>query len=95
MACVQARERLSLTVRDIIREREQNNSRHGEGNFLDVIMAKQGLSYEERVSIVLDILLAGYETTATLIALIVYFLANAPDVFDQLKVSLILFSVCT
>ncbi|XP_031260150.1 cytochrome P450 724B1-like isoform X3 [Pistacia vera] len=82
---VKARERLSLTVREIIREREQDISRHREGDFLDVILAKRSLSYEETVSVVLDLLLGGYETTATLIALIVYFLGHAPDVFERLK----------
>ncbi|KAJ0113604.1 hypothetical protein Patl1_02881 [Pistacia atlantica] len=82
---VKARERLSLTVREIIREREQDISRHREGDFLDVILAKRSLSYEETVSVVLDLLLGGYETTATLIALIVYFLGHAPNVFERLK----------
>lgn len=70
----------------IIREREQNISRDREGDFLDVIMAKQSLSYEETASVVLDLLLGGYETTAILIALIVYFLGHAPKVFERLKV---------
>ncbi|XP_031260148.1 cytochrome P450 724B1-like isoform X1 [Pistacia vera] len=82
---LKASERLSLTVKEIIREREQDISRHREEDFLDVILAKRGLSYEETVSIVLDILRAGHRTTATLIALIVYFLANAPNVFQRLK----------
>lgn len=58
------------------------------GDFLDVILSKQRLSNEEIVSIVLDILLGGYETTSTLIGLIVYFLGHAPDAFENLKVSL-------
>lgn len=60
--------------------------RAGEGDFLDVILKKRSLSEEETVSIVLDIMLGGYETTATLLALIVYFLAHAPAVFQKLKV---------
>ncbi|KAK7826580.1 cytochrome p450 90b1 [Quercus suber] len=37
------------------------------------------------VSIVLDILLGGYETTATLMSLIVYFLGQAPNALENLK----------
>ncbi|KAL9454714.1 hypothetical protein AB3S75_010174 [Citrus x aurantiifolia] len=82
---VKARARLSRTVREIIRERQHENMRAGEGDFLDVILKKRSLSEEETVSIVLDIMLGGYETTATLLALIVYFLAHAPAVFQKLK----------
>ncbi|KAL3723054.1 hypothetical protein ACJRO7_035268 [Eucalyptus globulus] len=42
-------------------------------------------SAAEMVSIVLDILLGGYETTATLMALIVFFLAHEPASLLQLK----------
>ncbi|KAH9791073.1 cytochrome P450 724B1 [Citrus sinensis] len=85
---VKARARLSRTVREIVRERQHENMRAGEGDFLDVILKKRSLSEEETVSIVLDIMLGGYETTATLLALIVYFLAHAPAVFQKLKVIL-------
>lgn len=54
--------------------------------FLDVILAKQNLTDEEKVSVVLDILQGGYETTATLLALIVYFPGHEPNAFDKLKV---------
>ena len=57
-----------------------------EEDFLEVILAKENLSEEEKMSIVLDILLGGYETTATLMGLIVYFISHAPLVFQKLKV---------
>lgn len=91
-----ARERLSSTVKDIINERlvivvkkghgHHNNDEEVVEDFLDVVLAKKDLSEEERLSVVLDILLGGYETTATLMALIVYFVSHAPHVFDKLKV---------
>ncbi|KAF3444540.1 hypothetical protein FNV43_RR14232 [Rhamnella rubrinervis] len=87
---VKARARLSSTVKEIIRKREKRNDDHeglntkGE-DFLDVILSKQSLSDEEMVSIALDILLGGYETTSTLMALIVYFLGHAPNAFQKLK----------
>ncbi|KAH7532425.1 hypothetical protein FEM48_Zijuj04G0018400 [Ziziphus jujuba var. spinosa] len=84
---VKARERLSSTVKEIIEKRERGNAgvaNEGE-DFLDVILSKQKLSDEEMVSIVLDILLGGYETTSTLMALIVYFLGHSPNSFQTLK----------
>lgn len=85
---LQARARLSATVREIIKERKKEKLGLEEGDFLDIILSKGSLSDEETVSIVLDILLGGYETTATLMALIVYFLAHAPDALEKLKVTL-------
>ncbi|TXG54752.1 hypothetical protein EZV62_020008 [Acer yangbiense] len=85
---VKARARLSSTVREIIKEREKGSVDEvliREGDFLDVILSKGGLMDEEIVSIVLDILLGGYETTATLISLIVYFLGHSPIAFQTLK----------
>ncbi|KAK6267256.1 hypothetical protein QUC31_018093 [Theobroma cacao] len=84
-SAVKARARLSATVREIIKERKKEKLGLEEGDFLDIILSKGSLSDEETVSIVLDILLGGYETTATLMALIVYFLAHAPDALEKLK----------
>lgn len=67
----------------LLREREEED-------FLDVILSKQNLTDEEIVSIVLDIMLGGYETTATLMSLIVYFLGHAPFAFHKLKVTVTL-----
>lgn len=88
---LQARARLSSTVKEIIKKREKGNvvvGNKGSEDFLDVILSKQKLSDEEMVSIVLDILLGGYETTSTLMALIVYFLGHSPNAFQTLKVSI-------
>eukprot|EP00257_Ricinus_communis_P020315 XP_015579520.1 cytochrome P450 724B1 [Ricinus communis] len=83
---VKARARLSSSVREIIKERELNKTVGlTKGDFLDMILSKRRLTEEETVSIVLDILLGGYETTATLISLIVYFLGHAPAAFQSLK----------
>ncbi|KDP46385.1 hypothetical protein JCGZ_10225 [Jatropha curcas] len=83
---VKARARLSSTVKEIIKEREKENVMKSEkGDFLDVILSNRKLKDEEIVSIVLDILLGGYETTSTLISLIVYFLGHAPAAFQRLK----------
>lgn len=86
-SAVKARARLSATVKDIIRERAKKNSgvEKEKGDFLDVILSKHDLSDTETTSIVLDIVLGGYETTATLLSLIVYFLAHSPNAFEKLK----------
>lgn len=56
------------------------------GDFLNVILSKPNLSDEERMSLTLDIMFGGYETTAKLLSLVVYFLAQAPKSLERLKV---------
>ncbi|RDX89799.1 Cytochrome P450 724B1, partial [Mucuna pruriens] len=84
---LQARIRLSAIIKDIILERRKcNNVKPVEGgDLLNVIMTKQNLSDEEMVSIVLDLLFGGYETTAKLLSLIVYFLGGASNTLQRLK----------
>lgn len=84
----QARIRLSAIIKDIIIERRKcNNVRPMQGgDLLNVILSKKNLSDEEMVSIVLDLLFGGYETTAKLLSLIVYFLGGASNALESLKV---------
>ncbi|WCJ27935.1 Cytochrome P450 724B1 [Euphorbia peplus] len=83
---VKARERLSRTVKEIIQQRRiNNNNNNRKEDFLQVILSKGQLSDDEIVSIMLDILLAGYETTSTLISLILYFVAHSPLAFQSLR----------
>lgn len=71
----------------MIKQREQEMKKGlREEDFLDVIMSNEDLNYEEKVSIVLDILLGGFETSATLLSLVVYFLAKSPNDLQKLKV---------
>ena len=65
---------------------EEMNKALREEDFLDVLMSSEDLNYEEKVSIVLDILLGGFETRATLLSLVVYFLAKSPSLLQKLKV---------
>lgn len=68
-------------------EREQRNVGVIEGgDFFAAMMSNGGLSFEEKLSIILDLLLGGYETTATLLSLVVYFLGHAPNALETLKV---------
>ncbi|KAK7293506.1 hypothetical protein RJT34_16373 [Clitoria ternatea] len=80
---VKARKKLSSIIQDIILEK-----RKGEpvgGDLLNVILSKPNLSDEEIVSIVLDILFGGYETTTKVLSLIVYFLGGASNALERLK----------
>jgi hypothetical protein len=59
------------------------------GDFLDVILSKRCLlNRDEIVSLVLDLMLGGYETTATLMSLIVYFLGHSPNALQKLEVKI-------
>ncbi|KAL2320190.1 hypothetical protein Fmac_029159 [Flemingia macrophylla] len=84
---LKARIRLSAIIKDIITERRKcNNVKPMEGgDLLNVILSKQNLSDEEMVSLVLDLLFGGYETTAKLLSLIAYFLGGAPNVLETLR----------
>lgn len=62
----------------------------GKGDPFDEILMKEDLiSDVEKVSILLDLLLAGYETTSGLLSLLVYFLAQSPQALQTLKVKTI------
>lgn len=54
-------------------------------DFLDILLAHKDLSMEERHSLVVDILFGGYETTSSLISIIVMFLSDNPKALNALK----------
>ncbi|KAL6650876.1 hypothetical protein ACP70R_009801 [Stipagrostis hirtigluma subsp. patula] len=81
---VQARERISSTVKGIIEERRSAGSCK-KGDFLDVLLSSNELSDEEKVSFVLDSLLGGYETTSLLISMVVYFLGQSAEDLNLVK----------
>lgn len=64
-----------------------SSSSSSRGDFLDGILEKEKLNDEERIGILLDLLLGGYETTSGLMALILYFLWQAPKALQQLRVT--------
>lgn len=55
------------------------------GDFLHEILLNGELNDEETVSVVMDLLFAGYETTAGLLAVLLYFLAKSTKVLEQLR----------
>ncbi|KAG8082319.1 hypothetical protein GUJ93_ZPchr0014g46966 [Zizania palustris] len=81
---VQARERISRTVKGIIEER-RNAGSSKKVDFLDVLLSSNELSDEEKVSFVLDSLLGGYETTSLLISMVVYFLGKSAQDLELVK----------
>lgn len=86
----QARERISSTVKGIIKERRSAGSWNKQGDFLDVLLSSNELSDEEKVSFVLDSLLGGYETTSLLISMVVYFLGQSAQDLDLVKVTIVM-----
>jgi cytochrome P450 family 724 subfamily B1 len=56
--------------------------------FVDVLLSNNEMSQDDKVTFVLDTLLAGYETTYLLTSMLVYFLAKSPKYVEQLKVQL-------
>lgn len=81
---VQARKRISSTVKGIIEERRKTGSCKKD-DFLNVLLSTNELSDEEKVSFVLDSLLGGYETTSLLISMVVYFLGQSATDLDLVK----------
>ncbi|XP_073119524.1 cytochrome P450 724B1-like [Henckelia pumila] len=88
---VQARYRISSTVKAIIEERRRRNAQDCskkmlQGDFLELLLCNDTLSEDEKVSFVLDSLLGGYETTSLLLAMVLFFITQTPSAVDQLKV---------
>lgn len=54
---------------------------------MDVLLTHEHLSEEEILSLVLDLLLGGYETTSIFIATAVKFLSDHPRALDELRVN--------
>lgn len=90
---LQARSRISSTIKAIIEERRRKHVVDGDGkknDFLEILLCVDTLSEEEKVSFVLDSLLGGYETTSLLMAMVVFFIGQSQTAFDRLKVILLL-----
>ncbi|XWS31117.1 hypothetical protein CRYUN_Cryun23aG0050200 [Craigia yunnanensis] len=84
---VQARSRISSTVKAIIEERRRNPDENSKkrSDFLEILLSVDTLSEDEKVSFVLDSLLGGYETTSLLMSMVVHFLSHCPTALQQLK----------
>ncbi|KAH7841926.1 hypothetical protein Vadar_013176 [Vaccinium darrowii] len=83
---IKARVRLYSTLGEIIKEKEKRDVGIKKGDFIGEMLQKGNLSDEEKVSLAIDILLAGFEATPGVLSLVVYFIAQSPCVLKQLKV---------
>lgn len=90
MTSLQARIRISSTVKAIIEERRRNGGNScKKSDFLEILLCVDTLSEDEKVSFVLDSLLGGYETTSLLMSMLVFFLHRSPTAVQQLKVKIL------
>ena len=83
----QARRKISLTLEEIMDERwKGDDGSFRKSAFIDGLIANSELSHDDKVTFVLDSLLAGYETTSVLLSMLVYFVGQSPQCLEQLKV---------
>ncbi|XP_058111657.1 cytochrome P450 724B1-like [Magnolia sinica] len=85
---MQARARISSTVKAIVEERRskgEDSAGNKKSDFLEILLSANSLSEDERVSFVLDSLLGGCETTSLLMALAVLFLGQSPAALQELR----------
>ncbi|KAG0455139.1 hypothetical protein HPP92_024431 [Vanilla planifolia] len=66
-----------------MREKEEKEKK----DFLDMLLADENLAEENVLSLMLDLLLGGYETTAMLIAIAVKYLSENPEMLNELKLT--------
>uniref|UniRef100_A0A1S3YJY2 Cytochrome P450 724B1-like n=1 Tax=Nicotiana tabacum TaxID=4097 RepID=A0A1S3YJY2_TOBAC len=83
---LKARTRISSTLKQVVKDRKKRKDlRINELAIFNENLFKEHLTDVEKVSILQDILLAGYETTSGLLSLLVYFLAQSPKALHYLK----------
>ncbi|PKU66874.1 cytochrome P450 724B1 [Dendrobium catenatum] len=82
---IKARHRISDILRGIMRRRaEQLNINNGV-DFLAILLADDNVTEENVLSLTIDLLLGGYETTAMLLAVLVKHLTANPSIMEELK----------
>ncbi|GLJ05290.1 hypothetical protein SUGI_0015460 [Cryptomeria japonica] len=81
---LKSRSRILSTLKGMIHQRRNGNDVLS-GDFLDSLITNTNLSDEEILNLVMDLIFGGYETTSTLIALILKFLTECPKALQQIK----------
>ncbi|OIT19142.1 cytochrome p450 724b1 [Nicotiana attenuata] len=85
----QARTRIASTLKQVLNDRKKRKdlgiNELAKEDIFNENLLKGHLSDVEKVSILQDLLLAGYETTSGLLSLLVYFLAQSPQALQYLK----------
>lgn len=83
---LQAKQRILSSVQNILEERSRQGSHYKpSGDFLDILMASNSVKIHEKLSLVLDMLLAGHETTYLLLSIIIHRLDDSQLALQQLK----------
>ncbi|XXG57082.1 hypothetical protein AAC387_Pa03g4328 [Persea americana] len=85
---IHAQYRIKAITKSLLQQRKgRGEAKEDEGkmDFLDVLLAHDHLSEEEILSLVMDLLLGGYETTSIFIAIVVRFLSDHPKALDELR----------
>ncbi|XXG60196.1 hypothetical protein AAC387_Pa04g2161 [Persea americana] len=85
---IHARHRIKVIMESLIQQREGRGEAKWDElkmDFLDVLLAHGHLSKEEIVSVVMDLLVGGQETTTMFIATVVKFLSDHPRALEQLR----------
>ncbi|OIT05729.1 cytochrome p450 724b1 [Nicotiana attenuata] len=86
---LKARTRISSTLKQVLEDRKKREELGINGlakeDIFNENFLKGHLSDAEKVSILQDLLLAGYETTSGLLSLLVYFLVQSPQALQYLK----------
>lgn len=80
---VKSKSQILSTLKTLVDRRRNEGIQRGD--FLDMLLTSTSLGDDEILSLVLDLLLGGYETTAVLIAMVVKFLTDCASAFQQLK----------
>ncbi|XP_019241807.1 PREDICTED: cytochrome P450 724B1-like [Nicotiana attenuata] len=86
---LKARTRIASTLKQVLNDRKKRKdlgiNELAKEDIFNENLLKGHLSDVEKVSILQDLLLAGYETTSGLLSLLVYFLAQSPQALQYLK----------
>lgn len=84
----QARTKVADMLRGVVQERCRHRAEVAKKDMLGMLMEnEEELSEEHMVDFMLALLVAGYETTSTIMTLAIKFLTETPLALSQLKVS--------
>ncbi|XP_068638469.1 3beta,22alpha-dihydroxysteroid 3-dehydrogenase-like [Aristolochia californica] len=82
---LKARTKVAETLRSMVRERRKEENNKKKDMLAALIDSEEGFSEEETVDFLLALLVAGYETTSTIMTLAVKFLSETPAALSLLK----------
>ncbi|KAI9149656.1 Trichothecene C-4 hydroxylase [Paramyrothecium foliicola] len=84
---IEARDRKEEHAEATVKQRLENGSMHGRGDFMDAMLRNrgkpQGLNDKELVANASTLITAGSETTATILCGVTYWLLRSPDIYEK------------